>query len=370
MSEPEELKVLLLAGRLEVRGSCAYTLRLAQRLGECSISATLASPDLHLLDRKTRALLNAHEYRRLDTPLIGRVIRRRLLHDLAAQPPELIHVQSRQALSLGAWLARKLRRPFVVTVHDHLGPRETIHVDRRWCRRIIAVSNSVRDDLIERQKFPSQLVSVVSGGVDVGAAGDRLPVLDPGHVPVVGMAAPLEAVKGATYFLGAARRALDVRPELEFLVAGGGPEEGNLRRLARELGISEKITFVPVLRSLTEPLSAMDVFCLPSLQQGLGTIMLEAMALGRPVIASGVGGVSSVVQDGRTGLIVPPGDSEALARRILELLDNPTRARAIGEEARRYVADEFDASHMVLQTAELYREICACQPRSSPLVPN
>ena len=130
---------------------------------------------------------------------------------------------------------------------------------------------------------------------------------------------PLEAVKGHVFFLGAAQRVAAAHPETEFLVAGAGPEEENLRRLARELGINHNVTFASNLYDFSASLAAMDIFCLPSLRQGLGTIMLEAMALGRPVIASGVGGIYSVVRNNETGLVVPPSDSAALAERILEL---------------------------------------------------
>lgn len=370
MSESDELEVLLLAGRMEIRGSCTYTLRLAQRLADCRIAATLISPDLQQIDAETRSKLKAREYRRTEAPVWGCIVRGRLLHDLRECPPALIHIQTRRAHALGIWVARRLQRPYVLTIHAHLLPHERLSIDRRWCRRIIAVSQSVRDDLVERHRFPADLVTVIPAGVDVPGCGDAPAALDPGHVPVIGTASPLEAVKGVPFFLGAARQVLDLRPDLEFLVAGAGPEEANLRRVARGLGIEQKVTFVPYLADFTESLAAMDIFCLPSLQQGLGTIMLEAMALGRPVIATDVGGVTSAVRDGETGLIVPPGDSRALARRMLELLENPARARAIGAAARQLVADEFNVTRMVLQTAELYQEICACQPKLSPLAPN
>ncbi|HUF37494.1 MAG TPA: glycosyltransferase family 4 protein, partial [Anaerolineales bacterium] len=170
-------------------------------------------------------------------------------------------------------------------------------------------------------------------------------------------AGPLEAIKGLPFLLGAAAKVLRNRQDVEFLIAGSGPEEEGLRRLARELEISGHVTFVPNLLDFTESLAAMDIFCLPSLRQGLGTIMLEAMALGKPVIATGVGGVYSVVREGETGLVVPPQDSSRLAERILELLNDPVRARAIGESGRRLVQSEFNVETMVRRTAELYREI-------------
>jgi glycosyltransferase involved in cell wall biosynthesis len=101
----------------------------------------------------------------------------------------------------------------------------------------------------------------------------------------------------------------------------------------------------------------MDIFCLPSLQQGIGTIMLQAMALGRPVIATRVGGVHRVIRDNENGLLVPPASSEALSDRILELLNDPHRARLIGCSARDEVIREFNVERMVQQTADLYREI-------------
>ncbi|MSR58834.1 MAG: glycosyltransferase family 1 protein [Planctomycetaceae bacterium] len=370
MPESEALDVLLLAGRMEIRGSCGYTVRLAQRLADWGVAATLISPDLKLLEPKVRQQLRCREYRQTDFPLWGTFVRWCLLHDLRQRPPALIHVQSRRALKLGNWLARQLDVPLALTVHDHLVSRERLAIDRRLCRKIIAVSPSVRDDLVDRQGFPQKLVTVIAGGVEIPPRPEGQAPLDPRHIAVVGTAGPLETIKGMPYFLGAARLVHDIRPDLEFVVAGSGPEEASLRRIARELGIAEMVTFVPYVRDFTESLEAMDVFCLPSLQQGLGTIMLEAMALGRPVIASRVGGITGILRDGETGLTVPPSDSAALARRILELIDNPARAQAIGAAARRLVAEDYNVDRMVLQTAELYHEISACQPKLSPLAPN
>src|SRR5262249_1220375 len=258
-------------------------------------------------------------------------------------------------------LARALQRPFVLTMHEHLADGMPPRIDRRLCRRIIAVSESVREDLLTRLRLPPELVTVVSSGVEPSTR-DEVPLPpEPGHLPVIGTAGPLEAVKGLPWFLGAARHVLAERKDVEFLVAGAGPEEANLRRVARELQIAGKVTFVPYLQRFTDALAATDIFCLPSLQQGLGTVMLEAMALGRPVIATGVGRVPSVIRHGATGLIVPPGNSGELARRLLELLDQPTRARALGARARQLVMDEYSVENMVRKTVQVYREVVAAE---------
>lgn len=354
MSEAE-FEVLLLAGRFEIRGSSAYSIRLAAGLAEHGIAGRVVTSDARLISTVDRATLTIREFPRLETPLWGCAVRHFVLRELRLNPPRLIHIQSHRVLNLGRWLARRLKVPYVLTVHEHPGACDRLRIDATICRRVITVSESVRNELIERFHFPAPLVSVIPSGVETETpAGLPLP-LEPGHVPVIGTASPLEAVKGIPFFLGAARQVLDVRSHVEFLVAGAGPEEANLRRVTRELGITEKVTFVPNIRSFTDALAATDIFCLPSLQQGLGTTMLEAMALGRPVIATGVGGVASVISDGQTGLVVPPKNSGELAKKMLELLDNPPRARAIGNQARRLVVNEFNVATMVRRTAEEYR---------------
>jgi glycosyltransferase involved in cell wall biosynthesis len=352
-------QVVLLAGRFFLRGTSAYTLRLAEHLPDEHIRPRLICPDARILDRALRSQLGIQEFPYLQTPLVGRVVLQLLQRSLHGEPPDLIHVQSRNAAPQGAWLARHLSRPYVLTVHDYMQPRQSLKIDRAWCRRIIAVSDSVKADLLARTGLPAELVTVIHSGVDCELDGAECQVLPPGRVPVIGTAGPLEAVKGFPFFLGAAARVLAAGRDVEFVIAGAGPEEENLRRLARELQIGEHVTFIPNLSDFSDALQAMDIFCLPSLQQGIGTVMLEAMALGRPVIGTRVGGVYRVIRDGETGLLVPPSDSVRLADSMLELLDDRDRARAIGAAARAEVQQEFSVEEMVRKTAALYREVLA-----------
>ena len=359
MSTDTPLKVLLFAGRFEVRGTSAYTLRLGRGLAGQGFSVQAVTPNARLVDPERRANLLITEYPNIGFPLWGRIVMGMLRHDLEDHPPDLIHIQSRGVLSYGQWLARQLDRPFVLTVHDYLQARERIRLKPRLARRVIAVSESVKSELEGRINLPPDRIAVINSGVETPEDVDAPAVLDPGHAPVIGTAGPLEAVKGFPFFLGAAQKVLAVREDVQFLVAGAGPEEGNLRRLARELGIADRVTFVPNLLEFSHSLRAMDVFCLPSLKQGLGTIMLEAMALARPVIATGVGGVYSAVHDNETGLLVPPSNSARLAERIVELLDDPVRARALGEAGRQLVRCDFSVEKMVQETADVYREVIA-----------
>ena len=356
MAENGSLRVLLLAGRFELRGSSAYSLRLAEHLAEHRVSPRVFCPDAGMLTPTRRDELHVTEYPFLSGSISGRLIIHLLRRQLQQNKPDLIHIQSRRMHAQGRRLARWIGCPYVLTVHDYLQPRERLQFDPRWCRRIIAVSQSVKSELVSRTRLPEDRITVIHSGVDVATAERAAPVLDPGHVAVVGTAGPLEAMKGLPFFLGAAQKVLAVHSDVEFLILGGGPEESNLRRLAQSLGIAQNVTFAPNLFDLPSLLLAVDVFCLPSLRQGLGTLMLEAMAMGKPVIASGVGGVYSVVRNNETGLVVPPSDSDELSRRILELMHDPVRARAIGEAARRMVRSEFNVEKMVSRTAQVYLE--------------
>lgn len=361
MNDPP-LKVLLLASRFEVRGSSSYTLHLVQRLKDHNVTATVVCSDARAVDPQRRATLAIEEYAHLTMPFWGRVVLELMRRNLSRDVPDLVHVQSRDMLTRGAWLARRLQCPLMLTVHDCLGPRERLRFDRRVGRRIIAVSDSVRSALLQQAGLSEDLVAVIHSGVDIDANVELPPVLDPGHVPVVGTAGPLEAIKGLPFFLNAAQKVLATGRDVEFLVSGAGPEESRLRRLATTLGIDRHVAFVPNLFDFSPSLSAMDVFCLPSLSQGLGTIMLEAMALGKPVIASQVGGVEQIVRDNETGLNIPPSNSDRLSERILELLDDPVRARAIGEAGRQFVQSEFGVERMVASTTEVYRSVVEQEP--------
>lgn len=355
MAEP--LRVLLLAGRFQVRASSAYTIRLLEGLAAHDVASEMICSDAGKVVPEKRATLPIREYPRFDRPIWGRVVLESIRRDGQAAPPDLIHVQSPAVYPQGLWLARQWGRPVVLTVPTSLFSRDRLSEVGGRCRRVIAISRPVADDLIQQNRVPETAVTVVHSGVDLPEPAEDDGVLLPGRRIVVGTAGPLEAAKGVPFFLGAAARVAREYPECEFLISGAGPEEHNLRRLARSLGLSGNVTFVANLYDFAMSLDAMDIFCLPSLQQGLGVTMLEAMARGRPVIASGVGGVHSVIKEGETGLVVPPSDSKQLAARILELLADPDRARQIGEAGRAIVREQFCVERMVRETAEVYREI-------------
>jgi glycosyltransferase involved in cell wall biosynthesis len=231
--------------------------------------------------------------------------------------------------------------------------------------RVIAVSESVRNHFLDHTRFDPDRVRVIPSGVDSIFPSETEFILDPARKSVIGTAGALEEIKGVHFFLGAAQKVLARFPETLFLVSGSGPEEFRLRELAHALGILPKVTFVPSLKDFSSAIEAMDVFCLPSIRQGLGTIMLEAMGRGRPVIATNTGGVASVVRDRENGLIVPAEDVDSLADSMIELLSQPAWARELGNAGRELVSREFGVERMLERTIGVYRELISTVKNSS-----
>ncbi|QGJ71397.1 Glycosyltransferase KanE [Planctomycetales bacterium 10988] len=352
----EELRVLILAGALEPRGSSAYTWRLAEALMARGIEVQILcqrSQGCSLLRQKNIPLI---EYTGLDWPFLRFWMVRALRKRAAEFRPDLIHIQTHHLLPLGQWLSQSWKIPEVLTVHNILDHPTSMRFLPTYGGKIITISRAVRNHLLERIQIPESLVQVIYSGVKIPPM-DHCAERPKEHVPVVGTAGPLESTKGQDYFLRAAQLVKKAGFDVEFLIAGRGPDEASLRGLANELKLTRQVTFVPYLQEYREALEAMDIFCLPSLQQGLGTVMFEAMALSKPVIATGVGGVSDALTDNENGLIVESHNPQALAEKIIYLLKNRAEVQRLGQAGRKLVEERFGLDRMAEETLEVYREV-------------
>lgn len=353
------LDVLLVTDKFTLRGSSQQMLLLAERLPQYDVRVRLLSMDNSHIDPSRKRHLELLEHPLLELPVVGNLILESVVQDLGEKLPDLIHVHSRFGLTIANMLSRRIQRPYVLSIHDYLPPGKQLKIDTNWCGKVIAISDSVKSHLVTLPNISLDQVQVITSGIPDWSNHPAIEVLSPGHTPVIGTAGPLEHQKGIKFFLGAAQKVLQKMRPVEFLIAGSGPEEKALRQLAIELGIAGSVTFVPNLYDFQKSLSAMDIFCLPSLQQGLGTIMLEAMAMARPVIASRVGGVFSVVEDQINGRLVPPSNSQALADVIIDLLEHPASAIELGKAAQKIVREKFLMQEMLDETVELYQQVVA-----------
>ncbi len=271
---------------------------------------------------------------------------------------------------LGLVASRLTGVPLVATVHgknyyaDRFRRRLAYRLVGRLADQMIAVSEDVRRFLAGRLGIAPDRIRVVPNGVPleeeppqerVSALRDSLRLGRDSRV--VGTVGSLYPVKGHRYLIDAAPRVVLRFPHAVFLIVGRGGLQEELEAQAHRVGVAPRLRFLGHRDDVRHLLAICDVFVLPSLSEGMPLALLEAMAAGVPVVATRVGGVSEVMEDGKTGLLVPPGDSHALAESIVTLLDNRTLAREIGESARNVVASRFSLTGALEAYQEIYTEL-------------
>jgi len=286
----------------------------------------------------------------------------RLWQLLRRERPLILHAFLFHANLLARTVGRLAGVPIVITSERTMGmeSRARYVVNRLTAPladRVIAVAPSVRDFTVQRVGIPADKVLVIPNGVDVTRFADVRPIDRaawdlPANGPLVVAVMRLDPVKGGETLVQALAT-LRV-PGLHAVVVGAGPQRQAWESLANALGAGEHIRFVGEQTDVPAWLVACDVFVLSSDWEGMPNAVLEAMAAGRPVVATAVGGTPDVVLDGKTGLLVPPRDPAALAQAIQSLLDDPARARIMGLAGRRRVEEHFSLAAVVSQTQALY----------------
>jgi glycosyltransferase involved in cell wall biosynthesis len=232
----------------------------------------------------------------------------------------------------------------------------------RFTDRFVFVSAAVEAFYRERLALAPERCRVVLNGVerpavdrvpDRAAARARLGI--EGGGPVVGTVGRLEERKGHAFLLEALRRVAERETDVRGLVVGAGKEAARLAALRDRLHLADRVRLVGYWPDLAEALAAIDVFVLPSLMEGHPLAVLEAMAAGKPIVATTVGGLAEAIEDGVSGLLVPPGDADALAEAVVSLLRDPERAARLGREARRALEERFSLEKSVRANEEVYR---------------
>lgn len=296
----------------------------------------------------------------------------RLVAAMRRRPPDIVHTWLPTANTLGRVAAISARVPVLIAseraadVWKGFARRAADRALTHYTARVLTNAEAVRRFLVDRVGLPEGKIQVIRNGFDAtefdaaAARGPQAPLPERGDALVVGAVGRLEPQKGTTYLIAAAallRRMLD-RP-FQVWVVGGGPDENALRRQAEEAGVADCVRFLGLRLDVPAVMGQFDLFALPSLWEGLPNVALEAMAARRAVVATDVNGTPEAVADGRTGLLVPPRDPEALARALAELLRDADRRKAFGEAGRTRVETEFGMQRMVDLTVQAYRETLA-----------
>jgi len=302
---------------------------------------------------------------------------------LAAVDADVVHNHMYRAEVVGtqaAWAlaASGRRRPFVVgTVHSsRIRSEEDRDLVRRLTPRmdhLIAVSRAIVRKLEDEGRVGAP-ISLIYNGVDLARYSEQAacPTLlseyqIPAGAPIVGVIARLEAEKGHPTLLEAWPAVLGAAPDAHLLVVGEGSQRELLEAQASSLGLlngkSSSITFTGRRDDVPAVTAALDVAVLPSYREAQGLSILEAMALSRPVVASAVGGIPEMIDDGRTGLLVPPRDAGALAAAIVRLLQDAEFAERIGRAGHDLVHERFCVEQMVRAVETIYDEAVAEERR-------
>ncbi|MBT4099844.1 MAG: glycosyltransferase family 4 protein [Gemmatimonadetes bacterium] len=286
---------------------------------------------------------------------------------------DLVHTHTSKAGVIGRLAARLARVPHTVhTPHGHVfygyysSPvtRFFVLLERlaaRWCERIVALTDADLADHLAFDVAPASQFIVIHSGVELQAldasqqtsAKMRESLGIPQDAFVVGTLGRLTQVKGQHDLLRAMAR-LETSPWL--LLVGDGEEEASLRRLAQELGISQRVVFAGWRQDTGDALRSMDLFAFPSLNEGMGKALVEAMYLRRPVVATHVGGIPHLLEDGHHGLLVPPRSVPQLAQAIDRLMRDRNLGRQLGEAAHLQ-ALSYGVAPMVDKIDALYREL-------------
>lgn len=300
-----------------------------------------------------RSLRAAASFFRVEIPVGLRVAR-----EVRAGACDLIHSNNTPTIQRSTLLAAAIARvPAVAHVRTSVSPGWLDRGLMNRCRLVIAQSASVREGLLE-EGVRAPVVECFDG---VKVPSEPFPVsgqikgelLGTSRDTVVGTVGRLVERKGTRFLIEAVSVLRERRADVTVAIVGDGPMKEGLQQLAASYGIAGKVRFLGFRRDLRYILQAVDIFALPSLKEGLPIALLVAMAEGRPVVASSVDGIPAFVRDGRTGLLVPPGDPVRLAEALGRLMDDRALASQLGAAGRALVANEAS----VKKTAEKVDEL-------------
>jgi len=285
---------------------------------------------------------------------------------------DLVHAHDFKSDLVSVMASRLAGVPVVTTVHGYIAVTGKSQLYKRLdlmllraMDRVIVVSETMKRDLGGRGVAGKRLAVVRNGiAIDTYEFGRRSRTLRaesglPEDAPVVGHIGRLSPEKGQARLLRTFPRVLEAVPRARLFIVGDGPEMRALQELARSLGLEEATRFLGYREDVREVFANLDLLVLSSDTEGLPNVVLEAMAMGVPVVATAVGGTPEVVEHGVTGLLVPAGDEGALAAAIVETFARPEAAADRVRRARAFVEGHCSMEALIRSTHQMYRELVA-----------
>ena len=383
-SSQRTTRVVRLFSRLNIGGPSVHVILLTAGLREKGYETRLivgreAPSEGNLLDMARQKGIEVEQLAGLGReirPFADLVTLFQLYRVIRACRPAIVHTHTAKAGVLGRVAARLAGVPVVVhTYHGHVlrgyfGPRKTAFFRRletvlnRITDVAITVSTALRDDLAGMGVAPREKIRVVPLGLDLArfarphARGDLRAACAAAEGDVlIGVVGRLVPIKDIDCFLEAASRVGQATPRARFAVVGDGELRATLEHKAAELGLGSRLTFVGWRKDLESVYADLDLVVNSSRNEGTPVALIEAMAAGRPVVATAVGGTPDLLGEGTRGRLVPAGNPAALAEAILHALDHPEDSAQRARAARDYVLAHHSVERLLRDIDELYREL-------------
>jgi len=277
---------------------------------------------------------------------------------------DVIHAHTRVSQVSAAIASRLTGVPYITTCHGYFKKRARGVFDT-WGVKVIAISGAVLKHLKDDLGVDGSRTELIYSGVDptrfsrdysqdeIYAARKYTGL---GRGPVIGTIGRLSSVKGHRFLVEAMKEIILKRPDAQCLIIGNGEEKDALNALAGSLGVASSIKFVESCPDTHRYLSLMDVFVFPSVKEGLGIALLEALSSGKASVASRIGGIEDIVADGVNGILVAVGDPSGIARAVIRLLEDDNLRKKLGEESRALVKRKFTIGSMAGKVSKLYEE--------------
>jgi glycosyltransferase involved in cell wall biosynthesis len=364
------LNVLFLVTSMPVGGAETLLVELVRRLDRkyfaaeiCCLKERGPLGEMLAVEMPVHHDLLSHKYDFRIWPRLTRLLR-------ARQIDAVVTVGAGDKMFWGRLAARRVGVPVVVSALHSTGWPDGVGRLNRMLTPLtdafVAVADSHGAHLVHNEGFPIEKVAVIPNGVDT----ERFASVPDPHVirkelgigpadPVVAIVAALRPEKNHEMFLEVARRVTKQLSNAKWVIVGDGPRRAPLEQLARELDIAECVRFLGARSDVPRLLSAADVFTLTSHNEANPVSILEAMSVGKPVVATNVGSIREVIADGRNGFLVPAGDAGQFVRRLADLLEDPICCQAMGAAARQTVVSGWSVDTMVCSYERLIAGIFA-----------
>lgn len=395
MSAAPPMKVMRVITRLNVGGPAQHAIFLTSGLNSRRFRTTLIAGKTDAGEGDMSFLADRYGVNATDLPILGNgrgpVADIRALVSLyrimRRESPDIVHLHLLKARLLGGMAAKLAGVPMIVeTFHGNLfrGYYSRVMtwlllkaerlIARGVMHRVVALSEGQKQELMEYGICPPSKIRVIPLGLDLRRfaessrlAGElRTELGVPPHTILLGAIGRLVPIKGLTYLLSAVDRLRrSSKTDFRLLIVGDGPLRATLERQVSDLGLQDKVRFLGWRFDLERVYADLDIVVLSSLNEGTPVCLLEAMAAGKAVVATEVGGVPELVDDGRTGLLVAPRNVEAMVQAIARYAADPDLRRRTGERGRESVYSRYDVSTLVANTTNFYLELVAEDGRRS-----